>query len=259
MVERVIRRAAELQAAEHDLGEGLTEDEILAVGKEVGIPPLLLRQALLEETARTAESAEQGFTSWLMGPRRLFAERVIPDGAGSVQRQLDHWMTSSELLTVKRRYPNLTSWEARKDFFSSVKRELGVGGRTYALARAREVSAAVIGLEDRTHVRLTADLVNTRRSHVQGGVALLVAGAAATLVGVTLGVALPIALIPGVVGALSGFGVLRRRRQGLERVQVGMEQVLDRLERREIGAAEQGKSPGPLGRLAVEIKRQLEI
>jgi hypothetical protein len=37
-LERIIQRAAELQAGERDIGEGLTKDEVLALGKDVGIP-----------------------------------------------------------------------------------------------------------------------------------------------------------------------------------------------------------------------------
>ncbi len=36
--DRVLQRAAELQAASRDIGEGLSEEEILALGTEVGIP-----------------------------------------------------------------------------------------------------------------------------------------------------------------------------------------------------------------------------
>ncbi|MEI2719637.1 MAG: hypothetical protein V9E87_05790 [Gemmatimonadales bacterium] len=37
--DRVLQRAAELQAASHDIGEGLTEEEVVALGNEVGIAP----------------------------------------------------------------------------------------------------------------------------------------------------------------------------------------------------------------------------
>ncbi len=47
-LERIIKRAAELQASERDIGDGLTENELVALGKDVGIPAGYLRQALLE-------------------------------------------------------------------------------------------------------------------------------------------------------------------------------------------------------------------
>ena len=45
-LERIIKRAAELQASERDIGDGLTENELVALGKDVGIPSGYLRQAL---------------------------------------------------------------------------------------------------------------------------------------------------------------------------------------------------------------------
>ena len=37
-LERIIKRAAELQAGAQDVGDGLTHDEVVALGKDVGIP-----------------------------------------------------------------------------------------------------------------------------------------------------------------------------------------------------------------------------
>ena len=48
-LERIIQRAAELQTAEREIGDTLTSDELLALGREVGIPVRYLQQALLEE------------------------------------------------------------------------------------------------------------------------------------------------------------------------------------------------------------------
>src|SRR5260370_39445083 len=64
-LDRILQRAAELQAGEHDIGEGLTEGELLALGKDVGIPARYLRQALLEERTRTVAPAPVGLLAWL--------------------------------------------------------------------------------------------------------------------------------------------------------------------------------------------------
>ena len=56
-LERIVERAAELQAGERDIGDGLTTAEVLAMGKDVGIPDRFLRQAMLEEQTRTALAA----------------------------------------------------------------------------------------------------------------------------------------------------------------------------------------------------------
>jgi hypothetical protein len=258
-LERIIRRAAELQAAERDIGEGLTEADLLKLGREVGIPAAFLQQALVEERGGALVPPERGLINWLAGPRFLTADRVIPEPVEAIHGSLTHWMAEKELLTVKRRFQGYTSWEPRADFFSTIKRDLQIGGRPYALAKAREVSVQVAPLDERrSHVRLVADLANTRRGHLTTGVTLLGSGAAATAVGIVLGVALPVAVAPTILGALVGLVAVRNRRTRLERVQVGMEQVLDRLEHREIQvpAAAPG---GALGRIADEIRRNLGI
>ena len=47
-LERIVKRAAELQAGEREIGDGLTQGEVMALGKDVGIPERYLRQAMLE-------------------------------------------------------------------------------------------------------------------------------------------------------------------------------------------------------------------
>jgi len=47
-LDRIIQRAAELQTGEREIGDNLTPDEVLALGKEVGIPTRYLQQAILE-------------------------------------------------------------------------------------------------------------------------------------------------------------------------------------------------------------------
>jgi hypothetical protein len=54
-MERVVARAAELQAHNAAVGEGgLTEAQLLEIGREVGISQHHLRQALAEERGRLA-------------------------------------------------------------------------------------------------------------------------------------------------------------------------------------------------------------
>ncbi len=257
-LERIIQRAAELQAGERDIGEGLTEHELLRLGEEVGIPPAYLQRALLEERTRAVATVEPGFRGWLAGPTRLAAQRTVPGEPRRVRDALNQWMTEGELLTVKRRYPEQTSWEAKSDVFSTVKREFKVGGRSYQLSRAKEVVGQVVQLEQgRAHVRLVADLSNTRRAHLSGAAIVAGAGAIASFVGVTLGVMLPVALLPLGLGLLIGFHHARGRRRTMERTQVSLEQVLDRLEHGEIETQPRVEGPrqSAFVRIADEIRK----
>src|SRR5256885_14928457 len=85
-LERIIQRAAELQAGERDIGEGLTEADVLALGNDVGIPARYLRQALLEERTRPPVEERGGVLGWLLGPRRLSAQRGGSGGPAAVAR-----------------------------------------------------------------------------------------------------------------------------------------------------------------------------
>ena len=168
-------------------------------------------------------------------------------------------MTEGELLTVKRRFPNRTSWEPRRDMFSSIRREFKVGGRAYRLARAREIVGQVSPLDEgRCHVQLLADLSNSRRSHLGGAATLAGSGAIATTIGLTLGVMLPVAVLPVGVGLIAGMALARKRLTQVEQMHVSLEQVLDRLEHGEIDTtAGRLKAGGTIERLAGEIRRNL--
>jgi hypothetical protein len=260
-LERIIRRAAELQAGERDIGEGLTESDLMLLGKDVGIPARYLQQALLEEQTRSVMQAEPGLASWLAGPRYVVAQRSVADTCERVHTALGRWMTEGELLIVKRRFPNRTSWEPRRDMFSSIKRELKVGGRAYRLAQAREIVGQVWPLDGgRCHVQLLADLANTRRSRLSGATTLAGSGAVATTIGLALGVMVPVALLPAGIGLVAGAALARKRMGQVEQVQVSLEQVLDRLEHGEISADRPGADRGgTIERLASEIRRNLGV
>src|SRR2546428_4409692 len=87
-LERIIKRAAELQAGEREIGEGLTTHEVLALGKDVGIPDRYLRQAMLEEQTRIVPEVATGTWAWLAGPRSLRAPLAPPGGRAGRARAL---------------------------------------------------------------------------------------------------------------------------------------------------------------------------
>src|SRR5260370_6456241 len=164
-LERIIQRAAELQAAERDIGDGLTEQELLALGQEVGIPAPYLKRALLAEQTRSAVPELDGVAGWLAGPALLAAERVVPGEAGAVDRALTVWMEREESLQVKRRHSDRTTWEPRVGAFASIQRALGAGGKSFALARATEIATQVSPLEAGVLPgRVVADRPGARRA-----------------------------------------------------------------------------------------------
>jgi hypothetical protein len=257
-LDRIVQRAAELQTGEREIGDGLTEPELLALGQDVGIPARYLKQALLEERTRLLDE-HRGWT--LAGPPQLAAQRVVPGDRVAVEGALSHWMENQELLRVKRRYPDRTTWEPQVGFFVSMQRGLKAGGKGYALTRPVEISGQVTPLESGfCHVRLAADVRNLRAARIGAAAGLVSAGAVGTAVAIVIGVLLPLAALPAVLFAVGAMPVLTAHRGQNEKVQVALEQVLDRLERGEIRP--EHALPGPRAsafvRIADEIRKQFQ-
>ena len=259
-LERIIQRAAELQAGEMDAGEGLTEQELLKLGSDVGIPGRFLRQAMYEEAAGGTALERDLATRWI-GPRMALAHRGVPGDRAALERALAEYMTEEEAMTPKRRLPDRTVWERQKGLFAEMKRGLSLEGKAYHLARAADVSVQIAALEDGyCHAELGADIGNHRGNAVVGAGVLTALGA--------LG-AIALALVPGLqvlafVPLLSGLGlaslVVRDYRHRAERMQTALEQVLDRLEQGEIRPRPRIAGPrlSAFGRIANEIKKSLE-
>lgn len=237
-LERVLARAAELQSGPNETGEEFTEEQLLELGREVGLSPQNLRQALAEERTRSiVPDDERGFAASLFGPSRVRASRTVPGKAPDVLAVVDAWMQRQELLIVKRHHADRIVWEPRHDFLVGIKRAFKVGGRDYALSHAFEVSATVIAVdENRSQVGLDADFrTNRARSAQQTAVSSLV-GASATASLFFMGISAVVAAAPVLIFPAIGIAGARAY-QGriVTRAQLALEQLLDQLERAEYG------------------------
>jgi len=235
-LERVLARAAELQAAEADPGElTLTEAQILDVGSEVGIPAKHLRQALAEERSRVEVPVERGRVAALFGPATVFASRTVRGTPALLFDKLDDAMQREESLRVKRRFPDRIAWEPRGGMATEFRRIMNVGGHGYRLARAEEVAATVIAVDaERSIVRLDASLANVRSQRLAGGSAVVVIGGVATGILLALGVMAAVAVPPVAAGLVAGYFVARSHAPQVAGAQLALEQMLDRLERGEL-------------------------
>jgi hypothetical protein len=237
-LERVLARAAELQSTSGDTVEEFTEEQLLELGREVGLSPQNLRQALAEERTRSiVPDEERGVVANLFGPSRVRAERTVAGVPAEVLASIDTWMQRQELLIVKRHHADRIVWEPRRDFVVGVKRALRVGGRDYALSRAFEVSATVIAVDDsRVHVGLDADFRSQRAQSARQSVGSTFAGAAVTASLFMMGVTAVVAAAPLVIVPAIGFaGVRALQGRIVTRAQLSLEQLLDKLERGEFG------------------------
>ena len=236
-LERVLGRAAELQAGSGEPEETLTEEQILELGKEVGLSPQHLRQALAEERTRVVVPEDDGgIGARLLGGARVGASRTVSGRPPEILDAIDAWMQREECLQVKRRFPDRVVWDARRDLLGAARRFFNVGGRGYALSRAHEVAATAVAVNGaRTLVRLDADLVPYRRSLARQSAGVSVLGAASTGVLVALHVMTAVAIAPAVVVAAGAWYAARGINGRIaSAAQLALEQLLDRLERGEI-------------------------
>jgi hypothetical protein len=240
-IERVLARAAELQASSgSDDGEDkLSESQLIEIGKEVGINPTTLTQALAEERSRVAVPADQGLLSSITGPAVATASRAVRGTPAEVLASLDTWMQRDECLQVQRRFPDRVTWEPRAGWLGMLQRNINFSGRGYYLCRANQVAATVVPIEGgRVLVRLDADLSESRSSRLKVSGLLLTGGlfgagslgGGAFIAHFALLAAGGLAAIPLILGAAAAYQVGKRHRQLVMRAQLALEQTLDRLE-----------------------------
>jgi hypothetical protein len=248
-VERVLARALELQAGPAGEPQGrLTEAQLLDLAKEVGLDPVNLRQALAEERTRVVVPEERGLLAWLYGGASVSAQRTVMGTPTEVLKALDDWMQRQECLKVKRYFGERIVWEADRGIAGTIKRT--VSGKGTALARANDVAATAIALDQsRVVVRLDANLGSNRASLAQlnaglTGASVVAGGVLAVLSFPVFAVVAPVAVLaPAVWGASRSSHA-----KTVERAQLALEQVLDRLER-----GEAGRPPTLLSMLAAAV------
>ena len=225
----------ELQASTSGDPDGrLSEAQLEALGKEVGLDPVNLRQALAEERTRVeAPPMERGIVASLYGSSGVTAQRTVRGSTAQVLKAIDSWMQSEELLIPQRYFTERIVWEARTDIGSRLKR--AASGRGHALARATTIGATVVAVDDsRVLVRLDAHLGGYRSLMMSQNVGFTTAGVVGAAILTVLSIPMVIAAAPAVVIAGGGLAAARSSHlRSVSRAQLALEQVLDRLERGE--------------------------
>jgi hypothetical protein len=253
-LERILQRAAELQAAERDIGEGLSPDEVLELGREVGIPGQYLRQAMLEDQSRSALPAPAGIADELLGPGEVTAVRVVRGDQASAERALLDWMQKHELLVLQRQQPGRITWERLAGIQAVLRRGMSSfesSRAKFMLDRADLVRAVIMPLEDGyCHVSVMASLRRARSGFLGGGVTLGAAGLVSSSILVALQAIWFAAVAPAAIGMTLGWVVARCFRPVVDRTQLGLERVLDYVE----GAAvKPAHEPPPRGAGLLEL------
>lgn len=231
-LERVLQRAAELQAASTEVPETLTEEELVALGAEVGLSASALKQALVEERMRVVLPEERGLVASLTGPATFVATRIVNGAPREILTKLHRMMDEGENLREVRRFPDRVVWGPRGGFAGTIRTLTRLDGRGFPLARADEVSAAAVAADaGRVHVRLEARLHERRANAAKAGAFGLLGGTATALVFVGLNLFVPLAIAGGVViAATAAVNGRNSYRRDARLAQLALEQTLDRLE-----------------------------
>lgn len=262
-LERIIHRAAELQTAEREIGDTVSSDELIALGREVGIPVRYLQQALLEERTSIGARGAPGLVERVAGPGEISAQRVVSLESERAEQELLHWMEKNELFCVQRQQRGRITWEPLSGFQAAIRRSaaaLGAGKRPFMLSRAATVTATILPLESGySHVALVADARKVRSEYLAGGATLAGAGATGTAIMIALGALLPVALLPLPLAVGGGYAVLRRYGPAVTRIQLGLERALDSLEHGTPGPSRRlEERAGLIGLLADEVRKALK-
>lgn len=261
-LEHVIRRAAELQ---HAAGEGspdtLSGDEVVRIGREVGLEPQHVRRALAEQRAESMlpDLPEDRLPLQWLGSGIVRGSRAVPGDRRGVQEKVEEHFRTRESLRAVRRRPGRSLWEPAGGLMSKMQRTLDVGGRGYELAEARSVELSVSQLEEGwSLVALTVDARNLRSQHgvnwVAGSSAVWLFGFAVLEMGLGLPAVLsgPLAAAGTAGSAAAGgrwsFGKKRRR------LRLVVSGLLDRLEQG--GDLEPDRPPGWQERLLSKGRRR---
>jgi len=233
----VIRRAAELAAADPEVGEGaLTEADLFRIAGEVGLPDVHVRRALSEVQD---ELGGAGTLDRVFGPSEVRAARVIPGRPEPLAAEIDDFMVASQLLQRVRRSRSVLQYRPAVDWASQLARAASFTSSKYYVASAKSVEVRLEPVDEkRTLVELVVD-PGTRGDDIAaaifgGGAGGGAAGAAA---GVGLAAVAPLGLAIG-VGVVAGIGVWsaitymagRSHKRKLREVRTELEGILDVLE-----------------------------
>ena len=261
-MEAVVRRAVELQSRESDgTGDtGLSEDELVRIGGELGIGAAHMRRALAE--VAVGAPATGGFGDQVFGAARVTAGRAVPGRPEAVRAHVERYLLDSVYLAVLRRLPDVTIYEKSGGFQVELTRAMdatraALGGRGagprigagFDLRTARTVEVTVTALEEGVSwLSFTVDLGNQRTGYWVGintgfGVAALAAGAIAAVT-----IAPPAALVALPILSGSAWGTRLAYSGIVKRARLHLEALLDHLERGEsLIPGRAGKATGLFG------------
>jgi hypothetical protein len=210
----VLRRAAEIEAAEDATAPGLAYDPaaVEEAAREVGLSPAAVRQAVAELRvgvlpAPPADEGRSRSRGRVLASRRVSDQRLVDRPPGVALATIDRFMRT-QMFELRRRAGDRSLYRHRADLIAGLRRRLDFAG-VIKLEGLTMVDVVVTPTDERTLVRVEAELTTSHANAMAGGAA---AGTAVTvLTGLTGAIAgeagLVIAALPA--GALVGASSMR--------------------------------------------------
>ena len=228
----VLRRAAELTATPDDDGSVLDERTVAGIGKELGLPEQVVRQAVAEWRRGDLRPVEEVRPRVVAGiPADAVVDRIVRASPAQAQAVVEGWLRQQWF--ERRRVSDARSqWRPRQGMLARARRAVDFGG-SLRLDGVREIDVCVVAAGPGARVQVRASLAARRKELLGGmvGTPIAVGGAVVLL---SAGAAGPEALlaVPG-VAALAGGGWLGARRlvgRAVAAVEYELQCVLDRLD-----------------------------
>jgi hypothetical protein len=225
----VLRRAVELDAQADAAGGGplgFDPAALEAAAEEVGLSPAAVRQAVAELRAGALAPADERGAK-VAPSRSVVRQRLVEPPTTTVQSTIDRFLRT-QMFELGHRAGDRTVYRPRRDMVAHLRRSLDFAG-SIRLDGLRTVTTVVAPADERTLVRIEAELATSRATAVTRGAA---AGATLAVVGGFAGAVAgqPDVLIVALpVGTAVGAGGVRLSESRWRRQRDGVGEALDRL------------------------------
>lgn len=218
---RALRRAVARRVDPEDL---IPLEELLAVGREIGVTDADVAAAVAVERAGGDPSPPGGLRDRVTGPPAAVTVRVAGIPRGDLEARLADWLRAGHCMHPVRRDPAGAEWVPDDGLAAAVRRQMRAAIGAPALRDVRVVRYRLGVAGDLSAVRLEAE-AGSREAAEAGAAVFGVAGLAG---GVVLAVvASPLALALAPVGLAAGAALLVGRRRRVDAVQRAMEGLAD--------------------------------
>ncbi len=239
-LERVIARASVLQ---HATGDGeqrqLSEEEIIAIGREVGLEPEHVRRALAEYRAEALAPDlpdDHPLLTRHFGQPFARVQRVVRGDPQDIHRAFERHLRAEESMRAIRLHSTASVWEPDSSWKGKLSRALNLEGRSFELTQLKSFSIGTAPASpNESLVILTADLKEERTEQIQGwgfslGALMALALVGAAVEGLSAWYWLLIMALAAAGSALGAFAIRTSMDNRRRRAALLLEGLLDQIE-----------------------------